>query len=83
MSRNMFRRPATLEHPSTQRMGDRTAQVRHSQREETVRMHQGLPLQVKKCMHFCAFRLAAKNVSKRPHYVQSPPRHLVTQATAV
>jgi hypothetical protein len=78
----MFRRPTTLE-PTTQRMVDRAAQVRHSQREETVRMHQGRPLQVQKCMCFCAFRYAAENVSKRPRHVQSPRRHLVTQAVAV
>jgi hypothetical protein len=80
---NMFRRPATLEHPKTQRVGDRAAQERHSQREEAVRMRSGLPLQVKKCTHFCAIRFAANRVSKRPHHAQSPRRHAVTQASPV
>jgi hypothetical protein len=85
-SRNMFRRPAALEHPRTQRVGDRPARVRHSQREEAVRMHSGLPLQVdesKKCMCFCAIRFAANHISKRPRHAQSPPRHAVTQASPV
>ena len=56
--RNMFRRPATLEHPKippTRAIW--AAHEGHSQREETDRMHEK-PLQPNKCICFCAIPFA-------------------------
>jgi hypothetical protein len=80
--RNMFRRPATLEHPKTQRVGDRAAQERHSQREEAVRMRSGLPLQVKNVPIFAQsdlLRTVSLSARTTPNHRVVTPSHKPVQ----
>jgi hypothetical protein len=73
----MFRRPAALEYlpnyPSLH--GHRAAHERHGQREETIRLHDSLPLHHLECIAFAPSDSPQKYPSKRRHDAN---QHLVT-----